>query len=57
MDPVYRQLYSGMFICPECESEWEVQHARELRCQECGSDDLEKISEPDADTAPRGPGG
>ncbi len=38
-----RQLFSGIYQCYDCNTEWEFTHARELRCPECGGDDLEPV--------------
>jgi transcription initiation factor IIE alpha subunit len=38
--PTIERLYSGIFECPECDSEYEVDRATadDLFCEECGGD-------------------
>jgi hypothetical protein len=38
-----RQLFSGIYRCCDCNTEWEFVRSREIRCPECASDDLEQI--------------
>ncbi len=40
-----RQLFSGIYVCGDCETEWEFTHARELRCPECGGTDLGEVED------------